>query len=53
VSLDWISESDFGNTDIAPLENAILCQQALRVIADLQERMASAQISLRTFGGRS
>src|ERR1700760_3302152 len=35
-----VREFDFGNAGVALLENAIFCQQSLKVIADPQERIA-------------
>ena len=35
-----VRELDHGDTDVALLEDAIFCQQALEVVADFQERIA-------------
>ena len=35
-----VRKLDYGDADVALLENAIFCQQALKIVADLQEWIA-------------
>ena len=48
-----VCELDHGDIDVALLEDAIFRQQPLDVVADLEEGSQNAQMSSRSFGGKS